>query len=230
MPSVSAVIGDILPLAVGVGVFPVPIIATLLTLSSSRGRANGAAFATAWVLGVGVVTTVVALVTDGAASAAEDATHTAAGVLELVIGIALLGLALHKWRGRPAAGATATVPKWMRSIDRHTPGKAARTGLLLSAGSPKNWGLVAAAGSTIGEAQLPAWDTILCVAIFTGLASLTVVGPVLYRAWGGERAERALDDAQSWLIQNNAAIMTVVLVVLGVQLVGKAITALGAPG
>ncbi|AKF06710.1 hypothetical protein DB32_003859 [Sandaracinus amylolyticus] len=206
--------------------FPVPIIATLLTLFSRRGRANGAAFAASWIVGIGLLTTVAALVADGAASASEDATSAAVSWVKLLVGVALLGAALRKWRARPGPGETAEMPKWMASVDEYSPRNAVRAGLLLSAANPKNWALAGAAGSTIGQVEMSASETAVCVAVFTGLASLSVAGPVLYRLGGGERAERALGQAQSWLVQNNAAILTVVLLIFGVQLVGKGLAGL----
>ena len=40
----SQALGDVLPLAVAVAVFPVPIIAVVLMVGSNRGRAKGLAF------------------------------------------------------------------------------------------------------------------------------------------------------------------------------------------
>lgn len=55
-------IGDILPLAIGVAISPVPIIAVVLMLGTPRGRTTGVAFALGWVAGLAIVGTVVLLV------------------------------------------------------------------------------------------------------------------------------------------------------------------------
>ncbi|MCB0893779.1 MAG: GAP family protein, partial [Nocardioidaceae bacterium] len=62
----NAAIGQSLPIAVGVMVSPLPIVAVILMLVSGRARANAAAFVVTWFLAVGVVTLVVALVAGAA--------------------------------------------------------------------------------------------------------------------------------------------------------------------
>lgn len=48
-------IGEFLPLAVGVAISPIPIIAVILMLFSDRARANSLAFLIGWVVGISVV-------------------------------------------------------------------------------------------------------------------------------------------------------------------------------
>ena len=60
-------IGDTLPLAIGVALSPVPIIAIVLMLGTPRARSNGPAFALGWIAGLTVVGGVVlALASDNA--------------------------------------------------------------------------------------------------------------------------------------------------------------------
>ena len=48
-------IGEVLPVAVGVAVSPVPIIAVILMLVTARARVNGPAFIVGWLLGLAAV-------------------------------------------------------------------------------------------------------------------------------------------------------------------------------
>jgi hypothetical protein len=48
-------VGNLLPLAVAVAVFPVPIIAVVLVLGSDRGTGKGLAFVLAWCVGLTAV-------------------------------------------------------------------------------------------------------------------------------------------------------------------------------
>jgi hypothetical protein len=48
----GAAIGQALPLAVGVALSPVPIIAVVLMLMSQRGRLNGPGFVLGWLAGL----------------------------------------------------------------------------------------------------------------------------------------------------------------------------------
>jgi hypothetical protein len=53
------------------------------------------------------------------------------------------------------------------------------------------------------------------------VASLSVLTPVAYFLTGGEKARRSLDELKAWLAANNAAVMTVLLLVFGVVLISK---------
>ncbi|MBM2823822.1 MAG: hypothetical protein HW413_2568, partial [Thermoleophilia bacterium] len=61
-------IGDILPLAIGVAISPVPIIAVVLMLGTPQARANGPAFAAGWVAGLTIVGAIVLLLASGNAA------------------------------------------------------------------------------------------------------------------------------------------------------------------
>ena len=61
------------------------------------------------------------------------------------------------------------------------------------------------------------------MAVFTVLASSTVVVPVVGYLSARDRMAAPLERLRAWLTQNNAAVMAVLLVVLGVALIGKGI-------
>ena len=54
----GSVVGQLLPIAVGVALSPLPIIAVVLMLVTPRGRLNGLAFIVGWWVGLGVVGTI----------------------------------------------------------------------------------------------------------------------------------------------------------------------------
>jgi hypothetical protein len=57
--------------------------------------------------------------------------------------------------------------------------------------------------------------------VFIILASLTVAGPVLYYLFAGQSAEKLLTTWKAWLVANNATVMFILLLVLGVVLIGE---------
>ena len=59
----------------------------------------------------------------------------------------------------------------------------------------------------------------------TFLVGAIIIGPVLYVQIAGERAEKGLNELKAWLTLHNAAIMTVLLLVIGVKLIGKGLGA-----
>jgi threonine/homoserine/homoserine lactone efflux protein len=219
-------IGDILPLAIGVAISPVPIIAIVLMLGTPRARATGPAFALGWVVGLTVVGTIMLVIASGNATTGSGTPASWVSVLKLVIGLLFLLLAIKQWRGRPAAGEEAVMPKWMRAIDTFTAGKALGVGVLLSGLNPKNLALTIAAAATIAEAGISTGQEAGAMAVFITLGSLTILGPlVIYFAFGA-RATRILDGVKTWMAAHNAAIMAVILLVLGAKLVGDAISGL----
>jgi len=217
----GSVVGDLLPLAVGVAVSPIPVIAVILMLLAPRAGAASAAFGLGWTVGVvGVV--VVAIVLAGGADLGSDGEpSTAASVTQLVLGLLLLLVAARQWRARPHGDEPATLPSWMSAIDQLTPVKAAGLGLLLSAVNPKNLLLCVSAGVTVAAAALETGEQVASVAVFTVVAISTVVVPAVAYAVAGARLRDPLDELKVWLQANNATVMAVLLLVLGVSVLGK---------
>lgn len=219
----GAAVADILPFALGIGFFPVPIITMILVLFSPRARVNGLAFMAGWIVGIAALTAIFALATDSAGADTDRATYALVSWVKIVLGIGLLWLAYRQWRRRPARGQASEMPAWMKRVDELTPGWAVGLGLLQSAGSPKNIILTAGAGTSIGQVGLTAGEIAGVVLAFTAVASVTTGGPVLYYLLSGERAMAVLEAIKRWLLQNLAVVMTVMLVVLGAVLMAKGI-------
>ena len=217
----GSVIGDLLPLAVGVAVSPVPVIAVILMLLAPRSGAASAAFALGWTAGVVAVTVVAAALAGGADLGSGDDPSTAASVTKLVLGVLLLLVAARQWRSRPRAGQPAALPSWMAAIDQMTPVKAAGLGVLLSAVNPKNLLLCVSAGVTVALAALDTGEQVVAVAVFTVVAVSTVVVPAVAYAVAGALRRHPLDELKGWLQANNATVMAVLLLVLGVSVLGK---------
>ena len=115
------------------------------------------------------------------------------------------------------------MPGWMGAIDEFTPVRAFGLAVLLAGVNPKNLGLTLAAGSTIAQAGLADAEPWIVLSVFVALASLTVVLPVAYYLVAGESAKRTLDSMKSWLTTNNATVMSLLFLILGVLLVGNGV-------
>ena len=217
------VIGDILPFAIGLAIIPVPIIAVILVLFSARARTNGPAFLAGWVAGLAVVGTIVLVLSDAGDLHEQDGPSTAAGVVQLILGVLLLLVSLRQWRSRPKHGEEPEMPKWLAGVDGLSPVKAASLGLLLSAANPKNLLLVIAAAVTIGQAGLGTGQQVVALVVFVLIGSVTVALPVVYSRLGGEGAAAHLEEAKGWLAANNATVMFILFLVFGVVLIGKGI-------
>ena len=223
-------LGDVLPLAVAIAIFPAPIIAVVLLLGAERGVARGLAFGLAWCAGLAAVGAIV-LAVAGVIDATDDddgepATWVSLALLGL--GVLLVVLAVRGWRGRPRAGEEAPMPGWMRAIDGLTVARAGAAGFALSALNPKNEVLAAAAAAEIAEVGLPAGQQMAVLAGFVLVASAGVLAPVVLTIALGDRSRGLLDGLRAALTRHSAAIMSVLFVVIGAKLVGDAIAGLTA--
>ncbi|MGZ4302659.1 MAG: GAP family protein [Gaiellaceae bacterium] len=72
----------------------------------------------------------------------------------------------------------------------------------------------------------PTGDAVGSIVVFVIVGSLTIAVPVVYYFLGGEHAKTELDKMKSWLAVHNAAVMIVLFVVFGVDLIAKGLSPL----
>ena len=221
-------IGNTLSMAIGVAISPVPIIAVVLMLGTPRARTNGLAFAAGWLVGLTVVGAAVLIAANGNATTSTGQPATWVSVLKLLFGVLFLLLAAHSWRGRPRAGQEAPMPKWMQTIDEFGAAKSLGMGVLLSAVNPKNLALTAAAAAAIAQTDIPGGQQAVALAVFILIGSLTILVPVVIYFAMGAKAKHILDEINQFMAAHNAAIMTVLFLVLGAKLIGDAIAGFSA--
>jgi threonine/homoserine/homoserine lactone efflux protein len=220
-------IGDILPMAIGVAISVIPIIALILMLITPKARSNGIAFTVGWVLGLCIVGFGgLALAASAGVSTSSGAADGAA-IAKLIFGLLFLLLAVKQFRSRPAPGKDPVMPKWMATIDAFTPGKAMVLAAALSGVNPKNLLLTLAAASTIAAVSgLTGSEQVTSMVIFIVLASLTVLTPLVVYLVMGTRATEILEGWKTWLQANNASVMCVLFLVFAAVLIGKGIAEL----
>jgi len=216
-------ISEVLTYAVGVAITVSAIIAVILMLFSQRARVNGPQFLLGWVLALAIVSTVAYVLADqGDVATSTGASDTIAWG-QTAFGVFFLLLAGKEWRSKPAPGSESEMPKWMAGIDAFSPAKALALGVLLAGVNPKNLLLTLAAAVGLAELGLSTTDAVVSLLVFVVVASLTIAGPVLYYWVGGAHAKAELDSMKSWLAVHNAAVMAVLFVVFGVDLIAKGI-------
>jgi RsiW-degrading membrane proteinase PrsW (M82 family) len=206
-----------------VAISPVPIIAVILMLFSERARTNAPAFLVGWVLGMAIAGGIILAVADQVDYDPDSGPTLAASIIKLLLGLLLLGLAVRQWQGRPKPEEELKMPRWMGAIDAIKPGAALGLGVVLSGVNPKNLVLTLGAALTIAQAPLSATQAVVSLVVFIIVASLTVALPVLIYFFMPDRAEGILDSWEAWLGENNATLMFVLLLVLGVVLLGQGI-------
>lgn len=218
-------IGQLLPLALGIAISPLPIIAGILMLMSPRARTTSVGFLVGWIVGIAIVATVFTLLSSVLPEAADDTSKPVLGVVQIVLGVLLVLMAVKQWRGRPQGDVMPEMPKWMQQIDGMSFVASLGLGLLLSGANPKNLLLGASAGMTLGALGLSGGEVTIVIVCFTVLAASTVLIPVVGFLLASDALRAPLGRLRDWLQAENAVIMTVLLLVLGVTIIGKGIAA-----
>ena len=219
-------IGSTLPLAVGVALSPVPIIAVVLMLTSRRARSNGPAFVIGWLIGLAVIGAIVLSVAGPASASKSGSPATWVSWVKIVLGLGLLLVAVRQFRGRPKDSDEAALPKWMASIDSMKPLTVLGLAALLGGVNPKNLLLAVSAGASIAQTGISGADQAIAYAVFALIGTIGVGAPVVLYFALGERSASMLATLKDWMGRHNAVIMAVLCLVIGVKLIGDAIGAL----
>jgi threonine/homoserine/homoserine lactone efflux protein len=219
-------IGSLLPAALAVALSPIPIIGIVVVLGTPRARTSGPAFALGWIAGLTTVSVVVINVAGGS-SDPDSAAATEVNWVKVGLGVLFLVMAAQQWRKRPKQGQPAEMPKWLTSIEAITPRRAFGLGVALSAANPKNLALTLAAAAAIAQAGLDAADETLAVIVFVVIGSLTVAGAVVASFVAPTRSATALASLKQFMSDHSAAIMMVILLLLGAKLIGDGMGGLG---
>ncbi len=213
---------DLLPLALGVALSPIPIIAVIIMLLSARARATSWGFLLGWLLGISVTCLVFVVV--GHVLHVEHGSALSK-VAAILVRSSWLCLAACSPRGRGdgdrVRGKRRTLPVWLATADRLSVGRAAALGVLLSAANPKNLVLCQSAGTTIAGADLD---------FGAGSSGQFGCSPLLAAStrwlfrywrmrWLGSGQQDPLDRFRGWLIAQANVVTTVLLLVIAVVLI-----------
>jgi Sap, sulfolipid-1-addressing protein len=218
-------VGELLPLAVAIAISVTTIITTVLMLLSPKAKSRTVGLLLGCVVGVAGAVALFTLLAD-LLPTQDSGGSLAASLIKMVVGMLLVILALKQWRGRPAGGDRAGLPKWMARVDSMTPGSALVLGLLLSAVVPKNLLIALSAGLIIGEAGFSGGHAAVVIVLFTAIATSTVAVPVVAHLVASTRMRGPFERLREWLVENNVTIMAVVLLVIGVVMIGNGIASL----
>jgi Sap, sulfolipid-1-addressing protein len=226
--AVGEAIGQLLPFAVGVALSPMPVVAMVLMLMTPQARANGVTFVLGWMLGIGAAGTILLALAGPADASDEGAPADWVNWLKLLLGALLLLVATKEWRARPAADAEPPMPKWMGALAGLTPVKAGGIAILLGTINPKNLLFIVGGAAAVAQTGISGGDQAVAWLVFTLIATLGVAAPLVIYFAMGDRASAILAGIRLWMVRNNTAIMAVLCLIVGVKLIGDAITGFSA--
>ena len=140
----------------------------------------------------------------------------------------LLVVAARQFRGRPRGNAETEFPAWMKTVDHLNPVRTVGLGLALSALNPKILILVAGAVAAISQSGASDSGEAGALAIFVILGTIGPAIPVGIYFLMKDRADELLGSLKNWMSRENATIMAVICLVIGVKLIGDAVSGLSA--
>ncbi len=217
---VQALVEVISP-AVGIMISPFPIVGLILILMSNKARRNSLAYMLGWIFGIGLVFTLALLFVDAGVAAQEDPGWLKR-LIFIILGALMLWFAWREFQKRPKEGEQAKVPTWFAKLNTISVPGAAGFGFLLSALNPKNLLLALGAGASVGMHMLSIEENLIVALVFTILASLAIIVPTLLFLFLGDRMKKVLAAMEQFLIQNNAVITALLLLMIGLNMIGKA--------
>ena len=195
----------------------VPITAMLLILLSPRRKAAALPFLIGAVVGMLVVVGVCTLAAQALPEPRPRQPQTAAAVIELTAGVALIVLGVRAWLGREQAAED--VPAWTKSIDVLNSGRALGLGLLLNL-RPKNVLLAAVVGVQLHVETLDLGATIAAVVVYVVIATSSLTIPIVLTLIDPDRMQPRLEVVAARLTAEAAVIGAVVLILIGAIVAG----------
>ena len=214
------VIGEVLPFAVIVMVSPFNIVAAILLLFSKKPVLNASCYLGGFIVGLtAVVAGLTALASAIQLDSGSSRSRWASGLL-IAVGVWLIVAAVRKFRGRNRPDDDGSLPGWMDGIAEFGTGRSLAVGAGIGAGNPKNIAVAAGTAVAVSSAGLPVGEQAVVLAIYAVLGCLGVAAPIVTMVVLGDRAGQILDEWKAWLMRNNAAMMAVIFLFLGVFLIG----------
>ena len=140
--------------------------------------------------------------------------------LRVVIGAALIVFGVYRWLTRKRSAHT---PRWMQSMSKLTPLRAAGTAAVLTVANPKVLFICAAAGLAIGTAGLGNTGVWIAEIWYVLVAASTVAIPILAYAVSGDRLDEPLTRLKDWMERQHAVLVAGILVVIGLLVLYKGI-------
>ena len=212
----------LIPLGLVIALSPITVIPAVLVLHAPRPRPASLAFLAGWVLGLAALTAVFVGASD-LPGALQQAPPRWASWMRVVLGSVLIAFAVFTWLTRHRHRRT---PVWLRSFSKLTPVRAGVTGAALVPLRPEVLILCAVAGLAIGTGGLSVAAAWTSVAVFVVVSASTVAIPILAFIGAGDRLDQALERLKVWMDENHAAMMAVILVVIGLVVLYNGIHAL----
>ena len=221
-------LGAVVVLGLGCAANPWGIMIAILLLDAKRGHGIVWTYVVAWVGAISVVLAVLLVGLGAVLESGSDTATTTRSLIELALGVVLLAFGVKRILGakRTPAATEAGVssdppemPGWLRAIENISYPAAFVLGIY-SATYP----VVIAAGGEILSADVTTTEAVALAVLFVVLGSSSVAAIAALGTFAPHRSGAFLDRMRAWLTLHNRAVITAILIVLGVALTARGVT------
>jgi threonine/homoserine/homoserine lactone efflux protein len=209
---------DLILIALVIALEPIPLTTFILVLASRGGVRKGAGFLFGWLLSLAVVIAATVLVTGNQPPQPNSAPSLAALAVKMAIGVALVLIAMRRWRRMGKPKKPKKTPKWQTGIDTMSPWFAIGLGPLT-----QPWGLVAAGVAVIVDAKISSWQSYLALFLFCVISTSTYLAMEIYAGFRPGQTQAFLTRTRTWIDTHTDQVIVVVSLGLGFWLIGRSI-------
>jgi len=230
---------QLIPVALGVVLSPLAIIALVAVLLSHLPRVNGVAYLLGWIVGLCGLLALFLWIFDALDISAVFEPPLWVALLQLLIGLLLVGAAVWVYRRgaarirRMAAASTphevaraASLPGWLQGVERFHPGRSFLLGVGLFVINPVDASCALIAALDISLAAVTPTQATWAAVGFAVVGILPIAIPVTVVIVRGQRAQPMLDRVRTWIAGNTHVLNAGLLLVIGALQLEKAVTAL----
>jgi hypothetical protein len=218
---VSSALASVVLLGLACAANPWGMMIAILLLDARRGHGVVWTYVLAWSGSISVVIAALLAGLGAVFASGSDSANTAVSWILLVLGVVLLGFGVRRLLSPQGEAAPAETPRWLRAIENISYPAAFVLGIY-SATYP----MVIAAAGEILRADTTTGETAALAALFVVLGSSSVVAVAALGTFVPHRSAAFLDRMRSWVTAHNRAVITAILLVLGVFLAARGLDGL----
>lgn len=214
-------ISELLNSALGIALSPIPIVGILLILlGDSKGKVTSVSYILGWSLG-NLSIFLLAVASSSLAVQGTSEPHLLKKVLFFLLGTGLILLAINQFKKRPKVGVKVKTPEILDKMGHLTAKKALVMGAAFATLNPVNLLLAISAGASVGVMDITPVNYLILVILFVMLSSSSIIVPTIVYFREPIKMKPKLLSAKTWLIQNNSVILSMMLLFVGVNILGK---------
>jgi len=191
---------------------PIPILGGVLLLTAKRGRPKAVAFMLGWALALAIVGLIVVFVGQEVSTPSGSTSSKVSAVLDIVLGLALIVVALRT-RAKKHPDGVAPTPGWMQRIDTMSPIAAFALGMFLPP-----YLIAAAIGNDIIREHTSTTARVVAMILYVVVGSIGILVPILVTVVRPDTADARLASWRTWLQANWQTLMVWLLIGIGVYL------------